>query len=36
MRITHILLILALAIPSLSSFAVEVVDINKASSEETA
>jgi len=36
MRITHILLILALAIPSLSSFAVEIVDINKASAEEIA
>jgi len=36
MRITHILLILALAIPSLSSFAVETVDINKASAEEIA
>lgn len=36
MRITHIFLILALAIPSLSSFAVETVDINKASAEEIA
>jgi len=36
MRITHIFLILALAIPSLSSFAVEIVDINKASAEEIA
>lgn len=36
MRIPHILLILALAIPSLSSFAAEAVDINKASAEEIA